>query len=192
MKKKWRVIFAVITTVVCVMSACAARPANQESKQEEKLTYEAITEELEGTEYTTSVKWSLSGKDGELDVSDQIVSFDKILNGDFDHDGEDEVVLTFDLHSVGGNGGYGLYMFKWKENSWKNVSGEEPFVGFDTECLPFDELTVEEESDGTYLRMKQYCPGEDKTEHTGDVITTFFLDGDKLSIKDTEFVPEES
>lgn len=176
--------------VVCMMSACASQSVNQETKPEENLTYEDITEELEGTAYTTSVKWSLSGRSGELDVSDQIVSFDKILNGDFDHDGEDEVVLVFDLHSVGGNGGYGLYMFKWKENGWMNVSGEEPFTGFTKDCLPFNELTVVEESEEAYLVMKQYCPGEFKTEHTGDVITTFYLENDKLTIKESEFVAE--
>ena len=133
------------------------------------------SEEMEGSEYTIGLELIVSGKKPYVSELPWSVSYEDLLMGDFDGDGQQEYGIVFDIHANGANGGCGMMLLDYVEEQWVEVTETEPFLftGFSYEVIS--------DEGGWYhiigreSGLEHMVQGEEIPETDGGEVTPFWL-----------------
>ena len=115
------------TDILAVPSQVVTGDWNEDGQQDRLELYE---EEMEGSSYLTEVRLYCDAEEPWILEVMYPMSFEDVLSGDFDGDQENELVVLFDIHAVGANGGCGLYMLDQVNGQWMSVPQDDLFIGF--------------------------------------------------------------
>ena len=133
------------------------------------------SEEMEGSEYTIGLELIISGKKPYVSELPWSVSYEDLLMGDFDGDGQQEYGIVFDIHANGANGGCGMLLLDYEEEQWVELTETEPFLftGFSYEVIS--------DEGGWYhiigreSGLEHMVQGEEIPETDGGEVTPFWV-----------------
>jgi hypothetical protein len=133
------------------------------------------SEEMEGSEYTIGLELIISGKKPYVSELPWLVSYEDLLMGDFDGDGQQEYGIVFDIHANGANGGCGMMLLDYEEEQWVELTETEPFLftGFSYEVISDEGGWYH--SIGDESGLEHMVQGEEIPETDGGEVTPFWL-----------------